>query len=180
MESASNLKAFVEGELKDAEATLEKEKREAQQARQVADRKAADVAAAELRVATLKELSESLSPTGPVKPVEPTPTKPLTILPPSFVDGLLSWKSEGGDGTKPEFMAVGVSNWTDKPVKLPPLDKSFAPITIRARQSGKETTPLVYDLLKNQISTPPDKPTSKPVNPTLAIGQHMMSVPTVR
>lgn len=103
--------------------------------------------------------------TDPPVVVPPVTTKPdATVLTPETPDynaitGIITFKSSGGDGTPVEFSAPGITGWTSKVShSVGEMQKDPKSVTITARQSGKQTAPLVFDLRKGAITTPVTEP----------------------
>lgn len=115
------------------------------------------------------KLPEVVTPPVVVTPDPPKVDPPVIVTPPvasalkletpdySATTGLITFKSSGGDSSPVEFSAPGITGWTTKAThSVGEMQKDPKSVTITARQSGKQTAPLIFDLKTGGSSVPID------------------------
>lgn len=146
----------------------------------------AAVQAGKLPVATMPEPPKTQPIIGtPVKEPVADPVESLELLEPLFdcKTGDLTFQTQFGDGTPIEFMSPGVKSWSKLPTGR--LDanlltgKDSGPLTLYARQSGKQIT-RTFDFraycAAQKVETP-TKVDGKPAKAAVAFGPAYVSKP---
>lgn len=94
-----------------------------------------------------------------VRSTRPPTGKPLALVQPAYdcLNGIITFKTTGGDGTTIEFMATGITDWNTNPRQVVSTESRLAstlpPFTLMARQSGQVVT-YTWDLDAACASTP--------------------------
>ncbi len=136
----------------------------------------------------LRQACSNSSATAPTTTPNAKPDDLLKLVEPLYncATGFIRFQTTGGDSTRIEFMAAGITTWSDSAVHLLSSGLRYDPksIMLRARQSGREVA-LDWDMRSTcpktaRFGIESDSPTAEwTVSPNPTAGDVLLRVPGI-